>query len=227
MSIKSGLKKIVEALGGSVTGKSIPGLLKDIIKANGGEPEGKNIPDLLGDISENVSGGDIVPEYTMNNGTITGYSFANLLTSVTVPEGVEAIADNVFKNCTALKTVVFPSTLQRIAISTFYGCTSIETLDFPPSVSKIDSSAFYGCTSLRSIVLRRETPGRLENSAFANCTSLKSITILSPYPPSLASSSVFSGIAPDAVIYVPSEAVETYKGYDVWKNYTILPISES
>lgn len=57
MSIKSSLKKIVEALGGSVTGKSIPGLLKDIIKANGGEPEGKNISDLLGDISENVSGG--------------------------------------------------------------------------------------------------------------------------------------------------------------------------
>lgn len=71
-------------------------------------------------------------------------------TSVTIPEGVIGIADNVF------------------------AWSNLTSIEMSESVTSIGNAAFYGCFSLTSIVIPGGTIG---NYAFADCPSLSSIEI--------------------------------------------------
>lgn len=225
MSIKSGLKKIVEALGGSATGKSIPGLLKDIIKAIGGEPKGKNIPDLLSDISENTG---ISPELMVSEQkALYKWSLDHLLNQVIIPEEATSVGDSVFINKSTVKNVVFLGTTD-VGRTAFYNCSSLETVEFRHGFRSIGSSAFGKCSSLKSVVFQSPI-GTISGGTFDGCSALKSVTMNSVTPPTFNGGELY-GIASDAVIYVPAESVEAYKSMTgPWQDYKdmIQPIPES
>ena len=89
---------------------------------------------------------------------------------------ITKIDDNVFKDCTNLKTVTIPDTVTEIGNSAFEGCISLEKINIPDSVIKIGNRAFTNCKFLNNINISNSVV-EIGNSAFAGCSSLVTAVI--------------------------------------------------
>ena len=124
---------------------------------------------------------------------IDGAAFQNCtsLPSVTIPDAVERIRENVFAGCTSLKTVVYSKKLTEIELNAFKKCTSLSTLtpsgtkaitgaiQVPASCGTIGNEAFSGCTSLKYINFlggASSTFANMGTKAFSGCTALEGAT---------------------------------------------------
>ena len=78
--------------------------------------------------------------------TIDEYAFYynQLLTEVTLPEGLEVIASSAFSNCKKLQSPQFPSTLTTIEWSAFASCEAMKTLSLPDHLESVNCYAFNG-----------------------------------------------------------------------------------
>ena len=90
------------------------------------------------------------------------------ITSVTLPDTVEAIDYCAFWGCTRLKSVTVGNGLKRIGDSAFNENTALESISLPASLESIGESAFAGCTALTSITLS-EGLKSIGVSAFTGC----------------------------------------------------------
>ena len=97
-------------------------------------------------------------------------------TFIGVTYRITKIDDNVFKDCTNLKTVTIPDTVTEIGNSSFEGCRSLEKINIPDSVIKIGDRAFTNCKSLNNINISNSVV-EIGSSSFAGCFSLTSILI--------------------------------------------------
>ena len=104
------------------------------------------------------------------------YLNGNLVTALTIPDGVTSIGDSALEFCTSLTSVTIPDSVMSIGDSAFSGCTALTSITIPDSVTSIGDSAFSGCTALTSITIP-DSVTSIGDSAFRDCTSLTSITI--------------------------------------------------
>ena len=74
------------------------------------------------------------------------------ISKVILPEGLISIGKRAFENCQALKEVVLPNSLERIGWSAFQK-SGIQHIEIPESVRKIKGCAFLACHSLKEITL--------------------------------------------------------------------------
>ena len=74
--------------------------------------------------------------------------------SVVVPEGVEAIGDEAFRDSGILE-ITLPEGLLKIGDRAFMGCTDLDTVNFPSTLRVIGKEAFRDCA-----VLDVEVPAR-------------------------------------------------------------------
>ena len=109
---------------------------------------------------------DSVPEYSTN-------------------VAVVKIADNAFKDCSAITKVTIEGNEIEIGKYAFDGCSGLTAVEITGAVSRIDTSAFYQCISLSSINLP-EGLREIEAYAFYSCEALanvatpKSLTRIGP-----------------------------------------------
>ena len=78
------------------------------------------------------------------------------LVSVTLPQGVRTIGPRAFANCTAnasLRRIVVPEGVTNIAEQAFAGCTQAGELVLPQTLDTIGASAFAGCASVAALNL--------------------------------------------------------------------------
>lgn len=81
----------------------------------------------------------------------TGFHTLEGITTVILPDTLEAIEDNAFEGCAELRGIYIPSSVKTIGRRAFYGCISMESVSIPGDVSSIGTNAFDGCASLRYI----------------------------------------------------------------------------
>ena len=67
-------------------------------------------------------------QFEIENGILKAYTGSDA--TVEVPEGVETIADGVFKGMAWLLSVKLPSTLKKIGLSAFKGCRQLREINF-------------------------------------------------------------------------------------------------
>jgi hypothetical protein len=84
------------------------------------------------------------------------FSGCENLTSVTLPETLEAIAPNAFAYCTSLKSVVIPSSVTNIGYSAFYGCSAMTEIVIPAGVMRMDVQVFGRCSALKKVTMPLE-----------------------------------------------------------------------
>lgn len=118
------------------------------------------------------------------------------LISVTLPDGMTEIGNNVFKNCTNLKEVIGIDKLQYVGNSTFsscnylninmlsnireYGdwafsnCYNIISVDLT-NTTKLGKSVFFGCDNLNTVSLANSALKEIPERAFQFCESLESV----------------------------------------------------
>ncbi len=158
---------------------------------------------------------------------ISSFEWCDSLKSIVIPEGVTIVDETAFLRSKNLKSIKLPSTLTEIGTYCFYECESLESIEIPAGVTKLESMTFYGCTSLKTITFPA-TMASLLYGNFRECTSLESIVLPNPVPPTIPKMGAFTGITEENIkLYVPAEAVDTYKATAQWKNFNIQPISDA
>jgi hypothetical protein len=70
------------------------------------------------------------------------------LTEITFPDAITAIANDGFKNFTALAAVGLPKNLTTIGDRSFQGCIALEAIKIKSHITTIGDNAFDGCTAL-------------------------------------------------------------------------------
>ena len=134
------------------------------------------------------------------------------------------IRDAAFYNCTSLQKVSFPESVTKIETSVFYQCASLESIILPPNITEVATALFFQCTSLRSVTI----PAAVTNiglTPFLECNKLTEITCLATTPPTLHMMAFLQMAQADITLYVPEEAVETYKATPMWKNFNVQPLA--
>lgn len=94
---------------------------------------------------------------------------------ITVPEGVTAIAEGVFKGLCNIDEIILPQSLKSIGCSAFERCW-IKKIDIPSNVKRIGAGAFFECRTLKQISLPKGLE-EIGKSAFELCYQLPDIRI--------------------------------------------------
>lgn len=134
--------------------------------------------------------------------------------SISLPKGTTDIGQRAFYACPGLKRVILPPTVTSFHQGLLGGCSGLVEVIIPEGVTSIGDDALSACYSLTSIRLPLSLAS-IGSRAFANCVSMAAYVIKATTPPSITSTT-FNNIPNDAVIYVPSASVDTYKGATNW-----------
>ena len=89
--------------------------------------------------------------------------------------------------CRGLTSVIFPETITTFGREAFWNCSALANITLPASVSSIGRDSFNGCTGLSYIRFKGSTVPSFLSNSFSNTNN--------------------------CTIYVPSDAVDTYKAY--------------
>ena len=93
------------------------------------------------------------------------------VTDLVLPEGIQELSSNAFKNQTELVSVTLPTSIERIGSSAFYNCTSLKEIKGLENVTTIDSYAFSHCDSFKSIVIP-DSLTTITRYSFTNCSAM-------------------------------------------------------
>ena len=109
---------------------------------------------------------------------IGNYAFyqCSSLTNVSIPNSVTSIGEDAFGLCTSLTSITIPDSVTSIETGAFWGCYNLTGITIPNSVTSIGWGAFSSCTGLTDIVIP-EGVTSIGNNTFNGCTSLTSVTI--------------------------------------------------
>ena len=98
------------------------------------------------------------------------------INTTTIPEGVESIKKNAFKDLSELEEITIPASVTSIDDYAFSGCESLGKVNLSEGLISIGDMAFCDCSSLQEIKLP-DSVEEIGKSAFFNCESLESIRI--------------------------------------------------
>ena len=109
---------------------------------------------------------------------IGNYAFyqCSSLTNVSIPNSVTSIGEDAFGLCTSLTSITIPDSVTSIETGAFWGCYNLTGITIPNSVTSIGEGAFSSCTGLTDIAIP-EGVTSIGNNTFNGCTSLTSVTI--------------------------------------------------
>lgn len=102
------------------------------------------------------------------------FAFGDLLSSVSLGNGLITVGDNAFENC-ALTDVIIPDSVTSIGKSAFEACMWLTTVTLGDGVVAIGDNAFDSCMALNSVVIG-DSVANIGDFAFYN-TGLTSIII--------------------------------------------------
>ena len=108
----------------------------------------------------------------------------------------------------SIRKIVVEPGITSLGNGAFFESVYAESAEIADTVTKIGMWAFTGCTSLKEIEIPADVTS-LAYEAFKNCTALEEITFHGDTPPA-AGSSVFSGTAALAAVYVPAGSYDAY-----------------
>lgn len=155
------------------------------------------------------------------------------LKSIDIPASVVEIEPSAFEDCRSIQTITFGGTaksparmmtdatsaLKKIGNWAFYNAHELQNLTIPEGVEEIGDGAFYGCTYLQDLKLP-STVREIGDNCFALCSKMTKITVTSMTPPTIYAKT-FYDVNRAIPVYVPDEAVDSYKGDTYWKEFDI------
>ena len=138
------------------------------------------------------------PVYDSRNGcnaiieTASGTLKAGCMNTV-IPEGVTAIADFAFYDCTLLPSIDIPEGVTSIGYAAFGCCNWLTSVTIPSSVTSIGDIAFIGCAHLTAVTVGLTAPLSISSDVFSNRAN--------------------------ATLYVPIGSKTAFMLADVWKEF--------
>lgn len=152
------------------------------------------------------------------------------LESVVLGSSVEEIDYRAFAQCHSLKQVIVHENLRYIREGAFISCSSLENAPVDKGVESIGNAAFCNCSSLKRVSIGKDVK-LIGEHAFAECRiesviipmnvkyidrcafdGINKVVFMSSTPPNMYTDTCPS----DAKIYVPLQAVDSYKSIYGW-----------
>lgn len=166
---------------------------------------------------------------SQNNSIVTPYSTSafgsNILSNtfdsslnmciIEFDGNVTSVGDNAFRSCSALLNVILPNSVTSIGSRAFYYCSNLNSINTGDNIETIGASAFSTCNLIN--IAFGDKLKSIGQYGFYGCSSLEKIYIKSETPPTGAYE-MFGDISENALIYVPSESVDTYKTANRWSS---------
>ena len=112
----------------------------------------------------------------IGNGAFSGCSS---LASINIPNSVTTIRGSAFCNCLSLTSITIPESVTSIIEGAFAYCSNLITVKIPDSVTDITDKTFYVCSSLTSVTIP-DSVTHIGYNAFKYCKNLTSIIIKNP-----------------------------------------------
>ena len=148
------------------------------------------------------------------------FSCCRNLSEFTIPQSIEKIDNEAFRDCNHLDNLIIPANVKSIGYAAFTH-TGITQLTLPETVEEYDLAAFSGCYGLTKVQL----PNNMESipqGIFRDCTSLTEIAI--PNSVKEIQSSAFSGCTSLQKIELP-DTVEIIGGFAFQDCHNLLEIN--
>lgn len=95
---------------------------------------------------------------------------------VVIPEGVKAIGNYAFWNCTKLTSVSIPGSVKSLGTYAFGGCSGLEQISIAPGLQAIGTYAFSECAGLTRVSLP-DTVTVIGDRAFGWCVGLTAVSL--------------------------------------------------
>jgi len=154
------------------------------------------------------------------NFEITGYQVEDGNAVYSTPPGSRAVVETETGSLRYGGTkTIFTEEIKSIGAGAFAGA-HIMSIIVPEGIATIGEKAFYECSSLTSITLP-STLTHIGNEAFRHASSLSRAKILSENPTDIGWAA-FDDISSHAVLYVPKEALATYKSFDALISFSSI-----
>ena len=128
-----------------------------------------------------------------------------LVTDLTIPNGVTEIGNMAFSGCLSIANVTIPDSVVSIGEGVFYGCSSLVNVSIPKSVTEIGNYTFCNCSSLVNVSIP-ESVIVLREDLFSGCSSLESVSI--PDGVTTIADGVFNGCHSLASVLIPNTVSE-------------------
>ncbi len=157
----------------------------------------------------------IPPNVTTLNGFL--FSECYCIKRVNLPSEITSIGNFVFDKCHALTEFEYPESVSTVGSNAFYQNYSLSEIDISDVTTSIGAYAFYDCHALTEIDIPAGLT-EIKAYAFQNCFGLKKVWMRPTTPPTLSSSS-FTGISDDCVIYIPAGTLSAYSAASGWSDY--------
>lgn len=159
------------------------------------------------------------------NCTIGDFAFYGCidLTSITLPQNLEAIPTGAFGYCRSLKSIELPSSLTSIELAAFM-LSGLEDIVIPDKVTYIGTLAF-SLSDLQSVTLPSDLL-LIGSSAFSLCSKLKSIYYDTDYPAVAYDDTFDEDTFKAATLYVPYGMKSVMESKSVWKNFANIVESD-
>lgn len=116
-----------------------------------------------------IEGKGEIPNYTEQS-PAPWYDQRDSILHVSIADGITAIGDMAFYDCTAMRSITLPSSITRIGDMAFAGCETLTTVRMP-KVKTIGRAAFSRCFDLQDVILPT-TLTTIGAEAFYRCESL-------------------------------------------------------
>jgi len=156
---------------------------------------------------------------------LSSFENCSMLTSVTLPEGLESIGDYAFYGCTGIKSITLPTSLKTIGESSFR-FTGLSAIEIPNSVQSIGNNAFRQSEGLTSIEIPNSVIS-IGDFAFYYCEGLADLYCHASNIPTTGSSVFNCSNQKNATLHVPFASVSAYKAANQWKDFgSIVSIVE-
>ena len=110
--------------------------------------------------------------------SIGSYAFAGdlQLTEIALPQSVKTIGKNAF-SATGLRSLTLPEGISVVAENICFNCKSLTSLTLPSTTSNISYRAFSYCEALTEIYCKATTPPALEQYAFESVVANRKIYV--------------------------------------------------
>ncbi len=106
----------------------------------------------------------------------SAFEDCTMITSVSLPDGLEYIGYAAFSGCGALKTVMISNSVSRIGRWAFQSCIELTSITLPDNMLEISDSLFSGCVKLERVSVSNQLTS-IESQAFYGCESLRDFTV--------------------------------------------------
>lgn len=100
------------------------------------------------------------------------------VTKVVMPDTVVEIGDNAFSGCSNLQDIKFSNNIKIIGEDAFLDCKKVTSIELPKSIETIKEEAFARCESLEKFLIDQEAKlSEIQEALFYECKNLKDIRL--------------------------------------------------